>query len=337
MITTPQRPVRTAPFHMKMHETPVPTCGPLDSEVFQIGIYNIPGAQHNPCIFQAGDSLKVNVRVMRERGPFSDNFIARLEDDFTLTGAKMMKPKGTTVVRGPIRTPLSMNFPRPEDLRVFSWRGRLWAIGCVHDGKASPEWIRQALVELSPDGDEILQAQIIQSDRCEKNWMPCVNGDALSFIYSTQPLITIDVEGPTKIPSAGGIPQQLGTVRGGTQLIPYDGGWLAVVHQVYRPRLMAANYNPMLGGWAPPIKDPIAGDAPVVYLHQFAKFGRGLDTVELGAPWYFLKPGVEFCAGLVDDGGDRFIASFGVADKEAWLSVFSAETVEGTFAPKADG
>lgn len=331
MIVSPPRPPRTPLFHMRAHETFIPQCGPLDADVYQIGLQNVHRPQHNPSVFLLDEKLYVNVRVLNDRGPFSTNYIARVEDDFTLTGVKQMKPKAASVVRGPIRTPLAMNFPHPEDLRVFTWRGRLWAIGCVHDGAPTPGWIKQALLELSPDGAEILQAHVINSDRHEKNWMPCVSGEELTLVYSTSPLITISVESSTKVPAASGIPQEMGCVRGGSQLIPYGDGWLAIVHQVFRPPRIAAGHNPLLGGWEPPVSDPIAGDAKVVYLHHFATFDKELTAVKLSEPFYFIYPQVEFCAGLVRQ-GDKFVASFGAGDKEAWLALFTSEAVAEAFA-----
>jgi hypothetical protein len=329
MIVSPHRPSHTAALHMLAHETAVPQCGPLDAELYQIGVYGIEGAQHNPSVFLLGENLYVNVRVLHENR--STNYIARVEDDWTLVEVKTMHPKASSVVRGPIRTPLSLNFPKCEDLRVFSWRNKLWAIGCTHNGGLAPSWMRQALLELSSDGSEIVQVHIFQSDRNEKNWMPCVDGENLSLVYSTDPLISLHVEAPNKIPTAQGIPQTLGYVRGGTQLVPFEGGWLALVHQVYKPPRVAPGYNPLLGGWAPPARDAIAGDAPVVYLHQFAYFDKDLTSVELGEPFYFVRPGVEFCAGLVRLASQGFVASFGVADKEAWLALFNEKTVKDTF------
>lgn len=330
MIVSPPRPVHTPPLHMRAHEAAVPSCGPLDAELYQIGVYGITGAQHNPSVFLIDGALHVNIRVLAPDGPFSANYVGRVEDDYTVVGVRAMRPKSSSVVRGPIRTPLALHFPRAEDLRVFTWRGGLWAIGCVHDGQPTPQWIRQALLELSPDGGEISQVHLIHSDRHEKNWMPCVDGDALSLVYSTDPLITIGVE-PGKVPTAQGVPQVLGHIRGGSQLVAYEAGWVALVHQVYKPSRIAPGYNPLLGGWAPPITDPIAGGAPVVYLHHFAKFNQDLTEVVLGAPFYFRAPGIEFCAGLVKRPDGGFVASFGVADKEAWLAAFSEETIAGTF------
>lgn len=328
-VVTRRHTARTQPFHMMSHETAVPDATKLNAELFQIGVFSARGAQHNPCVFIVGDELKVMVRVLTPGGPFSENYVARIDYDWTLIDQKPLQAKAAAVVRGAMRTPLKLQMPHVEDLRVFPWQDKLWAIACTHDGLNPPQWIRQAALELSMDGTAIEQVHVLNSDRHEKNWMPCVDGRELSLIYSVDPLIILDVKGGV-FPSANGVPQSMGHIRGGSPLIGFDNGWLALVHQVYRPPQVAAGHNHLLGGWSPPVRDPIAGDAKVVYLHQFARFDRGLINVELSRPFFFQRPGIEFAPGLVQ-WQDKLVASFGAADKEAWLAVIDPRVVRGMF------
>lgn len=332
-VVTRRHTARTPSFHMKSHETPVPLAGKLNAEYFQIGVVGAHGAQHNPCVFVSGTGeaaeLKVMVRVLMPGGPFSENYVARVDYDWTLVDSKPLQAKAAAVVRGAMRTPLRLQMPHVEDLRMFTWQDKLWAIGCTHDGANPPNWIRQAALELSADGSVIEQVHIMNSDRQEKNWMPCVDGRELSLVYSVDPLVILDVKAGA-FPSANGVPQSMGYIRGGSGLVSFDGGWLSLVHQVYRPPQIPEGHNPLLGGWAPPVKDPVAGDAKVVYLHQFAKFDRGLINVELSRPFYFVKPGIEFAPGLVQ-WQDKLVASFGLADKEAWLAVIDPRVARGMF------
>jgi hypothetical protein len=93
----------------------------------------------------------------------------------------------------------------------------------------------------------------------------------------------------------------------------------------------APNHNPMLSDcWATPPSHPISGVARTVYIHRFAYFDRAMREVLLGKPWYWKVPGIEFCAGLTlwQDG---LVASFGVADREAWLAEIAGDTVMRTF------
>lgn len=337
MIVSPPRPARTGDVHMLFHQGPIPEeTRRLTAETYPIGLYGVPGDQHNPCVFRCGDELKVVVRVWNGKNDRRTvNYVASVADDWTLLGVKEIQAGTTSVVRGPIRTPLALSLPQAEDLRVFQWRGQLWGIGATHDNGTPPRWIRQVLVELGSDASRISQFHVLRSSRYEKNWMPCVDGDQLRLVYSTDPLITIDVDSPAAV-SAEGIHQVTSYVRGGTPLIPYDDGWLAIVHQVHRPHAgVASGFNPLLGGWTLPQKDAIAGDEQTVYLHHFAKFDKGLTDVNVGSPWYFCQPGIEFAAGLVPHAGG-FVASFGRRDKECWLAVFGRDAVEETFSSKVD-
>ena len=150
---------------------------------------------------------------------------------------------------------------------------------------------------------EEAQAWLQPGDALEKNWMPCVDGDRLRLVYSTDPLIVFDWA-----PDLGRVMQDPagrnvgGTVRGGSQLIKYRDGWLAVVHRLHFV------------------------DNRKVYAHQFAAFDRDLTSVRFGRTFFFNRVGIEFCAGLAHHQG-RFILSYGVEDSEAWIAEVAPETV----------
>lgn len=315
--TFPSR-TKTADFHMLSHGGPVPTVKPLSAVLHRIDVPGSTGAQHNPCVFKLDDALFTTVRILH--GMKTTNYIAEVGPDWKL------------------RDPCLLTYDVPvgsiEDLRVFHWRKGLWAMAATHNGATPPTAIRQALLELRR-GEErwsVAAAHVQPSSRHEKNWMPCPLDDWLKLVYSLDPLIVLDVSDTGQaFPSALTVPQSTGHIRGGSGVIPWGTTeWLAVVHQVHRPPRVEPNFNHLLGGWAPAALDPVAGGAPVVYLHRFAKFDVGLTSVRLGTPFFFKQIGIEFCAGLVKQGAG-VVASFGVADKEAWLAEITAETVEATF------
>lgn len=310
---------KTGEWHMLAHESGVPKVSALPSELHRIAVPHEHGAQHNPTVFAYPHGLLgVVIRVLH--GTRTTNYIAPLGPDGKIGAAKKM------VCRVPAG--------ELEDLRVFSWQERLWAVAATHKNVTA---IRQTLLELSEDGSEILKVHVQPSGRHEKNWMPCVRGDNdLRLVYSTHPLVTMRVAdrpgGVFAVPEATSIPQTTGHIRGGSQLIAWEGGFLAVVHQVHKMAVTAPGHNPMLGFWPPVVKDPVAGDAKVVYLHRFAFFNHELSQVVLGEPWYFRQIGIEFCAGLAKLGPNHFAAAFGVADKEAWIAKIHVKSMAATFA-----
>jgi hypothetical protein len=316
---TAPRNVDTSIWHMLSHTTSVPQVEPLPGEYHRIAVEFNNGAQHNPTVFVDADgALRGIIRVLH--GTLTTNYLGRIGPNWRFDN--------------PERISCNVMIGQLEDFRAFIWGGRLWAIAATHGGGNPPWAIRQALVELDPVSGEILQAHVQPSHRHEKNWMPCADGDELRLVYSTHPLKTFQVTAAPGVcralPGALSIEQGLSHIRGSTQLVRYQDGWLALVHQVYRPKLEAPGHNPLLGFFPEVVKDPVAGDEKVVYLHKFAKFSRELDKVELSAPFYFRRIGIEFACGLAP-WGDGFVASFGVADKEAWLVEVTAETVEQSF------
>ena len=77
---------------------------------------------------------------------------------------------------------------------------------------------------LDPDGPRVH----------EKNWMPRVAGDTLQFICLCDPTRVVDEHGNTV---AETVPAIAAThFRGGSQAIAFDGGWLALVHEVQERR-----------------------------------------------------------------------------------------------------
>lgn len=86
-------------------------------------------------------------------------------------------------------------------------------------------------------------------------------------------------------------------ISGGTQLIPIDVGYLAVVHEA-RP-------NPFNG--------------KRYYQHRFAQFGEDGKLIGLSRPFVFQDRQIEFAMGLVRGVDGSIVVSFGIRDCEAWL------------------
>jgi hypothetical protein len=94
--------------------------------------------------------------------------------------------------------------------------------------------------------------------------------------------------------------------RGGTQAIDFDGGWLALVHEV-------------LGG---------ASEKQRVYHHRFVWFDAASTLQRVSRPFFFRKKGIEFAAGLAwHPDGKRLLISYGVDDGEAWIATVVASEV----------
>ena len=138
--------------------------------------------------------------------------------------------------------------------------------------------------------------------RHEKNWMPQVVGDRLQFIYVCDPTRVVDEYARTLSEATPAIAAE--QFRGGTQVIVFDGGWLALVHEVSER------------------------DKRRYYQHRFVWFDSAGRLRRVSRPFYFIKKGVEFAAGLARaPDGKGLLISFGVADGEAWIATVEAGEV----------
>ncbi|MBN4678582.1 hypothetical protein HUS71_24525, partial [Pandoraea nosoerga] len=118
-----------------------------------------------------------------------------------------------------------------EDIRLFSWNGSLWGSSCVRELNAEG-WCEQliARIEQRSNSETRLAEWLVlrpEGPRLhEKNWMPQAKGASLHFIYSCDPTRIVNDRGETVSESDAGFAVE--QFRGGTQLIEFDEGWLAL-------------------------------------------------------------------------------------------------------------
>jgi hypothetical protein len=267
----------------------------------------------NPGITTHKGQLVVSIRLWGPGAGFESrhtrhmaNLIGRIGDQWRLVDARPMK---------------GGEF---EDLRLFELAGSLKACAVATDRSRLP---RIAVLDLDARGN-VIDAYVQPASHCEKNWMPVVVGEQLRFIYRTQPLIVTTFDPISRLTSPSAVQiahdqkvtqdyQSNDGVRGGTPLVPYEDGWLAVVHE--------RDGSPVSLGWQQP-------DCSFHwckfsrYSHRFARFSRDLTRVTVGPPWVFRHLGIEFCCGLVR-WGEQWVLSYGFEDRQACLAVVGEHTV----------
>jgi len=245
------------------------------------------------------------------------NFLLNLDDDLRTTKVVEMVDRAEIA-----RT----TFPIHgfEDARLFWWKGRWWATATVCD--LTPEGRREiALLHLDEDR-AIVRAEPLRgswSVHAQKNWMPIVDHDrdVVKLIYATHPTTIFDLvdADDRDVPRlswhvadrhAVGCPTDVvdgpfahGRLRGGSQAVRVDDGWIFVVHDVAFP------------------------GSGRIYLHRFALLDDQLELVALSDPFYFEQLNIEFCAGLATMGGE-LVASYAVNDGSARLGIFEWEAVK---------
>ena len=227
------------------------------------------------------------------------NFLLNLDEDFHTQNATEIAWADDLPWPAPDR---DLGF---EDTRLFPWRGKLWALSTARhlndDGRYQMVLWRVA----GQEGGEVKMAdwQILPSYQDnEKNWMPQADGETLRFFHSLDPLRILDAQGRESF--VGPSPIIARGFNGGSSLVPFDDGWLSVIHRY------------------------VTIDNERRYMHRFVWFDK--QNRPARASWWFHLRGqrVEFVAGLAwHPNGHQLIISFGANDSEAWLGTVAASEV----------
>jgi len=154
--------------------------------------------------------------------------LLRLDRDLGIIGSDEVFPPDDLP---PPRHIESLGF---EDPRPLVWRNGLWCLSSMRqlneEGRAEMVLAR---ISKDPQGHSVFTDwRILASGRApqwEKNWMPQVVGDELRFIYSVDPTRVLSESG--EVLCDENVPIAVENFRGGSQAIPFDGGWLMLIHE----------------------------------------------------------------------------------------------------------
>lgn len=139
----------------------------------------------------------------------------------------------------------------------------------------------------------------------EKNWMaPVTKSDKFDYIYNPIAVYK-DGVGPVKVREAS---ESVRHVRGGSQLWPVEGGYLAIIHEAVVK--LVYMYIPRYFGY----KNVKVRH----YLHRFAKYDLNGKLCALSDTFKLSDARIEFAAGLVVD-KDDVIVSYGYKDVASYL------------------
>ncbi|WP_198019252.1 glycosyltransferase [Mesorhizobium sp. LNHC229A00] len=229
------------------------------------------------------------------------NFLLRLSDELAIQSASEILP------------PVDMPDPANgrvlgfEDMRLFGWRDALWGVSCVRE-LTEEGWCEQVVARIDESGAcRLTDWRVLHPTGPrvhEKNWMPHVKpgktgagAETLRFIYLCDPTRIVDEQGATLSETSPAIAAQ--SFRGGTQLIAFAGGWLALIHEVQWRTAEKRRY----------------------YLHRFVWFDEADTLRKVSRPFFFDKKGVEFAAGLAWHPDERqLLISYSITDSQSWIA-----------------
>lgn len=200
-----------------------------------------------------------------------------------------------------------------EDCRLYSRRDRLCVSATVRNFAPFNDNCRigTAWIDTAAHRYCDLEVPPAPAAQHEKNWMPVIGQQC--WLYACNQggktwLVSRSGAGWTRL-STGPAPFVAHAFRGGTQLVPFAGGYLCAIHEV------------------------TFADTHRTYEHRFIWFDDQLRIKKLSAPFYFRKKrSIEFAAGLAVV-GDQIVLSFGCQDKEAWLARLSDACVNARLHP----
>lgn len=166
-----------------------------------------------------------------DNGPYTRtrNFLLRFNENFHVSDAKEIlypidfpEKKSSTWAAG------------FEDARIFILKNEIWfSSSCMELSDNAKAKI--FVSKITPENDCYRMTDWYQivpkngKDETEKNWMPLIINDVPYFVYNSDPVTIMDKTGSivsSKTPCI-----DASTYRGSSHLVPFDDGYLAIVHE----------------------------------------------------------------------------------------------------------
>ena len=275
----------------------------------------------NPTIAADGDGFRVVVRllnydVIRDRhvstaadGVFrTRNVLLTTDRDLAVTSTAELVP--SVPPQPPVFPSMIVGV---EDLRLVQVDDRWRALAAVRDRnpRNAPE---MALLTL--DGHRVESMIVLPSPRWgvpQKNWVPFLHDGALHLVQSCAPTVVLRADVATGAcavvathPGPDGAERM--HLRGGSQAIEVDDGWVFVAHEVSWP------------------------EGVVKYRHRFVLLDRSFAIRSQSTHFAFEHDGREFCAGMARRDGD-LVVTYGVENAAARAVVVPMDSVLGMLEP----
>ena len=284
----------------------------------------------NPSVFMDKDQIIINIRHVNYTlfhseekkfhhywGPLqyihpendctlrTTNFFGELTNDLDLINVRKIDTSTFDV------DPL-WEFIGLEDVRLFKWDNKLYGSGVRRDTTTNGVG-RMELSEyqVTPDSvKEVSRWRIpgpgANNTYCEKNWMPILD-KPYHYIKWSNPTEVVKIDPIEKTCVTVHLEEQkyiegLCDFRGGSQVISWNGYYLAVIHEV---RL----FNSELGR-----KDG-------KYYHRFVLWDQDFNISSFSELFDFMGGDIEFCCGLGFK-NNEFYVSFGFQDNAAFILKF---------------
>lgn len=280
----------------------------------------------NPSVFIDGEKIIVNIRHCQytlyhaelnryehQYGPLvylnpenditltTTNYICELDEDLNI---KTYNKIDTSLLD---KKPL-WEFVGLEDGRLIKWNNKFYLTGVRRDLDTIGTG-RMELSELEFSNSSIKEVSRFRipspgedNSYCEKNWMPIIN-KPFHYVKWTNSTEVVKIDPIKKtcetVILKDYIPITEMDLRGGSQVIPYKNGYLALNHDVLL-------YNSE------------AGRKDATYRHIFTYWDNEWNIKKISKKFSFLNAKVEFACGLAKY-KDYYLITFGFQDNAAFI------------------
>ena len=234
-------------------------------------------------------------------------FWAELDDELQITDMYELEVVG------------ELSFTRGvEDFRVF-WRDDAWYMTGIILEKEHTKFARVGLFKVDLEKRQALFLEKYDSEefdkKPEKNWGMVANTAVKEFDFIYGPNVIYKNGKTKKLPKSEEYPK----LRGNTQLIPWEDGYLAVNHYMRMQTNKKMYFNPVT--FATEWMDFRH------YYHVFVKYDKAGRIVAMSDEFIFNVTGVEFAAGIIEHNG-KVVVTYGHNDAEGWMATLDIDTVK---------
>ena len=203
-----------------------------------------------------------------------------------------------------------------EDARLVKWNEKLYMTGVRRDTTTNGQG-RMELCEIGISENDVRELTRVRIDPpndpnsyCEKNWMPFIDLP-YHYVKWSNPTEVVKVDpnsGISKTVFLGKYMPFFRDFRGGSQVISFGDGYLAIVHEV-------SLFNNDVGR-----KDGI-------YYHRFLYWDKNFNLVKFSEDFSLMGATIEFAVGICKYNTD-FLISFGFSDNASYLMKVNQDFVK---------
>jgi hypothetical protein len=231
----------------------------------------------------------------------TNNVLCRLDSSLNIISHKVVDTSFLD------ETPL-WEFVGLEDGRLVDWENKLFLSGVRRDTTTNGQG-RMELSEIVVKNNKVIEksrmripAPAPDTSYCEKNWMPVLDRP-YTFVKWTNPTEVVKFNPEDKtcktILISERKPFETPDLRGGSQVIAFEGHYLAIVHEVCLYKSEAGRKN-------------------ADYKHRFVVWNKNFELIEVSDAFKFMGAKIEFCCGMAEH-QEKLLITFGFQDNAAYL------------------